>query len=66
MKADEIAIKIYNMSELRLDVGEKWIKEYAMNVAQEAYLRGYEDRHEQRQLPNALVGLSEMEPDNYN
>lgn len=65
MKADEIAIKIYNMSELRLDIGEKLIKEYAMNVATEAYIRGYEDRYKERRI-NPAVSLSEMDTDNYN
>lgn len=74
MKADEIAIKIYNMSELRLDLGEKWIKEYAMNVAKEAYIRGYEHGHNIRGyengykglIPDPSVELSEIDPDNYN
>lgn len=65
MTADEIAIKIYNMSELRLDVGEKWIKEYAMNVAQEAYIRGYEHGYKGL-IPDPSVELSEMDADNYN
>ena len=65
MKADEIAIKIYNMSELRLDVAEKWIKEYAMNVAKEAYMRGYEDGYK-GMIPDPSVELSEIDTDNYN
>lgn len=65
MKADEITIKIYNMSELRLDIAEKWIKEYAMNVATEAYIRGYEDKYQERRM-NASVSLSEIDTDNYN
>jgi len=65
MKADEIGIKIYNMSELRLDVAEKWIKEYAMNVAKEAYIRGYEGGYKGI-IPDPSVELSEMDADNYN
>jgi len=65
MTATEIAIQIYNQRTLRADIGEKLIKEYAMNVAEAAYLRGFNDSHEGRQ-PNPSVGLSEIEPDNYN
>lgn len=65
MKADEIAIKIYNMSELRLDVAEKWIKEYAMNVAHQAYLIGDNDGY-YGYLPTPEVSLAEIDPDNYN
>ena len=36
-----------------------------MNVAEAAYLRGFEDSQEGRQ-PNPSVGLSEIETDNYN
>lgn len=62
---DEIVIKIYNMPTLRMDLAEKWIKEYAMNVATEAYIRGYEDKYQERKM-NAFVSLSEMDTDNYN
>jgi hypothetical protein len=65
MKMDEIIIKIYNMPTLRMDLAEKWIKEYAMNVATEAYIRGYEDKYQERKM-NAFVSLSEMDTDNYN
>jgi hypothetical protein len=65
MKANEIVIKIYNQRTLRADIGEQLIREYAMNVAHQAYLRGYDDRHEGR-LPNPEVGLSEIDTDNYN
>jgi hypothetical protein len=65
MKMDEIVIKIYNMPTLRMDLAEKWIKEYAMNVATEAYIRGYEDKYQERKM-NAFVSLSEMDTDNYN
>jgi hypothetical protein len=65
MTANEIVIKIYNQRTLRADIGEQLIKEYAMNVAEAAYLRGYEDRHEDRR-PTPAVSLSEIETDNYN
>jgi len=65
MKMDEIVIKIYNMPTLRMDLAEKWIKEYVMNVATEAYIRGYEDKYQERKM-NAFVSLSEMDTDNYN
>ena len=65
MTANEIVIKIYNQRTLRADIGEQLIKQYAMNVAQAAYLRGYDDRHEDR-LPNPEVGLSEIDTDKHN
>ena len=65
MTANEIVIKIYNQRTLRADIGEQLIKQYAMNVAHEAYLRGYEDRYEGRR-PTPAVSLSEIETDNYN
>lgn len=65
MKMDEIVIKIYNMPTLRMDLAEKWIKEYVMNVAQEAYLRGYEDRYQDRR-PTPEISLAEIDSDNYN
>lgn len=65
MNASEIVINIYNQKTLRVDLGEKMIKEYAMSVAKEAYLRGYNDGHEGK-LPRPEIELSELNPDNYN
>lgn len=65
MKLYEIVIKIYNMRTLRMDLAEKWIKEYAMNVAHQAYLTGHEDG-EKGKLPRPEISLAEIDPDNYN
>lgn len=65
MKADEIIIKIYNMPTIRMDLAEKWMKEYAMNVAHQAYVAGYEDGYGGIK-PNPQVALSEIDPDNHN
>lgn len=65
MRADEISIKIYNQKTLRTDLGEKMIKQYAMNVAREAYMRGHNDGHEGK-LPRPEIQLAEIDPDNYN
>lgn len=65
MNASDIVIKIYNQKTLRVDLGEKMIREYAMNVAKEAYLRGHNDGHEGK-MARPEIELSELEPDNYN
>ena len=65
MKAEEIVVRIYNQKTLRVDLGEKWIKQYAMNVAKEAYMRGHSDGHEGK-LPRPEIELSELDPDRYN
>jgi len=65
MTSSDIVIKIYNQRTLRVDLGEKMIREYAMNVAKEAYLRGHHDGH-QGKLPRPEIELSELNPDNYN
>jgi hypothetical protein len=65
MRADEITVHIYEKNTLRVDLGEKWIKQYAMNVAKEAYMRGHSDGHEGK-LPRPEIELSELDPDNYN
>jgi|DEB0MinimDraft_10_1074344.scaffolds.fasta_scaffold17948_6 hypothetical protein len=65
MTSSDIVIKIYNQRTLRVDLGEKMIREYAMNVAKEAYLRGHNDGH-QGKLPRPEIELSELNPDNYN
>jgi len=65
MKADEIVIKIYNMPTLRIDLAEKWIKEYAMNVAHQAYLLGHEDGRIGLNS-QTKTSLSEIDTDNYN
>lgn len=65
MTSSDIVIKIYNQKTLRVDLGEKMIREYAMNVAKEAYLRGHNDGH-QGKLPRPEIELSELNPDNYN
>lgn len=65
MTSSDIVIKIYNQKTLRVDLGEKMIREYAMNVAKEAYIRGHNDGH-QGKLPRPEIELSELNPDNYN
>ena len=65
MTANEIVIRIYNQRTLRADIGEQLIKEYAMNVAHQGYLNGYEDGYGGIK-PDPQVSLSEIEPDNYN
>ena len=65
MTSDEIAIKIFNSRPFHAGTGAEMIQEYARNLAVAAYEQGYEDGRRGIQ-PNPSIGLSEMDPDNYN
>ena len=65
MTSSDIVIKIYNQKTLRVDLGEKWIKQYAMNVAHTAYIRGHNDALDDLP-PRPEVSLSLFDPDKIN
>lgn len=62
MTANKIVIKIYNQQTLRVDLGEKYIKDYARKVAEEAYRMGFNDANKNRNATPS-VALSSIDMD---